>query len=127
LLDPLADARRLGRAVEETVVGDPIESLAEDRLAVDLQDELRADVVGRGLEFDGAEADAARTSCRTRPRAPISTRSRPRTRAGRHASRHRRSTLEVVADTPWRSHCCLHPRRGHAVARVVHQCLPNWS
>src|SRR5262245_54282787 len=45
-------------AIEEAIVGDPIEAFAEDRLAIDLQRKSAADVVGMGVEFDRAEADA---------------------------------------------------------------------
>ena len=57
MLDSLSHPRRLSRAVEKAVIGDPVEALAEDRFIVDLEDELSADVIRRSVEFDGPNAD----------------------------------------------------------------------
>ncbi len=52
LLDALAIAGRVAGAIEEAVVGDPVEAFAEDRLAVDFHHELAADGVGGGIELE---------------------------------------------------------------------------
>src|SRR6185437_9637529 len=49
LLNALANARWLAGSVEEAVVGDPVETFAEDGFAVDFENKSAADVVGRGI------------------------------------------------------------------------------
>src|SRR5581483_1806127 len=58
LLNALPHPRRIAGTIEKAVVGNPVEAFAEDWLAVDFHDELRADGVGGGVEFDGAEANS---------------------------------------------------------------------
>ena len=59
LPNALTNTSRVAGAVKEAVVGDPIETFAEDFLAVDFEGETGADGVGGGVERNGAEADVA--------------------------------------------------------------------